>query len=61
MKPLEGIKVVDADMDDIIHIYTTDGLLQHSEAVHSQTIDIPLTKRGVYIVKVGEKTVKLEY
>ncbi|MBR6286215.1 MAG: hypothetical protein IKR18_04395, partial [Bacteroidaceae bacterium] len=57
----EGIKVVDADMDDIIHIYTTDGLLQHSEAVHSQTIDIPLTKRGVYIVKVGEKTVKLEY
>ena len=61
MATSEGIKVVDANMDDVIRVYTTDGLLLHSVKVDSQTIDIPLTKRDVYIIKVGEKTVKLGY
>jgi hypothetical protein len=61
MATSEGIKVVDANMGDFIRIYTTDGLLQHTIKVDSQSIDIPLTKRDVYIVKVGGKTVKLGY
>lgn len=54
-----GVRVIDANMGDMIYIYTTDGLLQHSIKVDAQTIDIPLTKDNVYIVKVGMKTVKL--
>lgn len=54
-----GVRVIDANMGDMIYIYTTDGRLQHSIRVDAQTIDIPLTKDNVYIVKVGMKTVKL--
>ena len=61
MATSEGIKVVDANMGDMVRVYTTDGLLQHSIKVDSHAIDIPLTKRDVYIVKVGGKTVKLGY
>ena len=61
MATSEGIKVVDANMGDMVRIYTLDGLLLHSVKVTSQTIDIPLTKHDIYIVKVGEKTVKLGY
>ncbi len=56
---LSGVRVIDANLGDMIYIYTTDGLLQHSIKVDAQTIDIPLTKDNVYIVKVGTKTLKL--
>lgn len=61
MATSEGIKVVDANMGDMVRVYTTDGLLQQSIKVDSQTFDIPLTKHDVYIIKVGGKTVKLGY
>lgn len=57
----DGIRVVDANMGDTIRIYTYDGLQQHSVKVDEQIIDVPLTKHDVYIVKVGDKTVKLGY
>ena len=54
-----GIRVVNANLGDVISIYTTDGVLLHSTTANSQTMDIPLTKHDIYIVKVGEKTMKL--
>lgn len=61
MVTTKGIRVVDANIGDIIRVYTKDGVLQHSVKVNNQSIDIPLTKSDVYIVKVGEKTLKLGY
>lgn len=54
-----GARVVNANMGDVIRVYTTAGILLQSLKVDAQTIDIPLEKGNVYIVKVGEKTVKL--
>ena len=57
----KGIRVVDANIGDFVRVYTSDGLLQHSVKVDAQSIDIPLTKSDVYIVKAGGKTVKLGF
>ena len=56
-----GVRVIDVNIGDIIRIYTTDGVLHHYERADSQTIDIPLTKNDVYIIKVGGKTAKIRY
>ncbi len=54
-----GIKVIDANVGEVIRIYTLDGLLQHSIRVDSNNVDIPLKKQDVYIIKVGGKTMKI--
>ena len=56
-----GIRVIDANLGDIVRVYTFDGLLHNSAIVDCQTIDVPLTKHDVYIVIVGEKTIKIGY
>ena len=48
-------------MGNIIRVYTTGGQLIHSIKVDDHIIDIPLAKDGVYIIKDGEKTVKLGF
>ena len=54
-----GIKVIDANVGDVIRVYTLDGLLQYSIRVDSKNVDIPLKGQDGYIIKVGGKTVKL--
>ena len=54
-----GIKVTGTTIDDIVHIFTTDGVLQRSIRVDGSQVEIPLHKGDVYVVKVGAKTVKL--
>gem|GEM_PF-636687 len=54
-----GARVIDAEMGDMIRVYTTDGKLQHSVKVDSSSVDIPLEKDNVYIIQVGTKTIKL--
>ncbi len=56
-----GIKVIDANVGDVICIYTLDGLLQHSVKVESKNVEIPLNRQNVYIIKVGGKIVKLGF
>ncbi len=56
-----GIKVIDANVGDMICIYTLDGVLQHSIKVDSKNVDIPLKKQDVYIIKVCGKTMKLGF
>lgn len=56
-----GVSVIGANIGDMVYIYTTDGLLQHSVKVDAQTINIPLTKDVVYVVKIGGKTLKLSH
>ena len=56
-----GFKIVDATIGETINVYTTGGLLQHSVKAYSQVVDIPLTNHEVYIVKIGTKTMKLNY
>ena len=54
-----GARVIDAEIGDMVRVYTTDGKLQSSVEVDSQSFDIPLEKGGIYIIQVGTKTVKL--
>ena len=56
-----GARVTNANIGDIIQIYSKDGVLRKSVKVKSQTIDIPLEKDEVYIIKAGEKTLKLRH
>ena len=56
-----GVRVLNAKLGDNIRIYNTTGLLQHSVKVDAQAIDIPLANDNVYIIKVGDKTVKLSH
>lgn len=54
-----GIRVSNANTNDVIRIYSVDGILQKSIKAEGQITDIPLSDGKVYIVKVGAKTVKL--
>ena len=54
-----GIRVLDAQPEDVIQVYSSDGILQKSAKVEGEITDVPLTEGKVYIVKVGDKTVKL--
>lgn len=54
-----GARVLDAELGDMIRVYTTDGKLQHSLMVDGSSVDVPLAKDNIYIIQVGTKTVKL--
>ena len=56
-----GIRVSNVNMGDVIKVYSADGVLHKSVRADAKTIDIPLTKGYMYIVKVGTKTMKLFY
>ena len=51
--------MADAELGDMIRVYTTDGKLQQSLMVDSSSVDVPLAKDNIYIIQVGAKTVKL--
>lgn len=61
VKTSYGLRIIDANVGNIIRVYTTGGQLIHSIKVDDHIIDIPLAKDGVYIIKDGEKTVKLGF
>ena len=54
-----GIRVTDANIEDLIQVYSVDGILLKSSKPEGQTTDILLPNGNVYIVKVGTKTLKL--
>lgn len=54
-----GIRVTDANIEDLIQVYSVDGILLKSSKSEGQTTDILLPNGNVYIVKVGTKTMKL--
>lgn len=54
-----GIRVKDATIGEMIHVYSIDGFMQKTMKVEEQITDIPLSDRKIYIVKVGNKVVKL--
>jgi hypothetical protein len=54
-----GARVIDAQLGDMVRVYTMDGKLIHSVEVDSPSVDISLAKDGIYIIQVGTKTMKL--
>ena len=56
-----GIRVIDANVGDIICVYTFDGLMLYSARIDSKDVDIPLKKQDIYIIKVGGKMIKLGF
>ena len=56
-----GIRVENANVGDMVCIYTSDGVLLKTVKAGSQSIDIPLTKNHLYFIKIGTKTIKFSY
>ena len=56
-----GIIVTGARLGETIHIYTIEGMLQKSVKVEEQPIYIQMKQNNIYIVKVGEKVIKLKH
>ncbi len=54
-----GIRVKGINIDEIIKVYSTDGVLHKLISAKEPTIDITLKKGNIYIVKIGMKTFKL--
>lgn len=54
-----GIRVVNAQAGDVVNIFTADGSKVCSQSVNSQQTDIALAPHTLYIIKVGEKVVKV--
>ena len=53
-----GIHVTNARKGDVVSVYTTDGRLLHSQTLTGSQADISLNAGALYIIKVGDKTVK---
>lgn len=56
-----GIRVTNVVAGDFIQILSMDGALQKSVKAEKTTVDIPLSKGSIYIVKVGNKIVKIGF
>jgi hypothetical protein len=54
-----GISVNGANDGDVVQVYTIDGRLVQAQKVNAGQTDIPLASKTLYIIKVGEKTVKV--
>lgn len=54
-----GVRVSNAPVNETIRVYTTDGKRYNTVKAVDLTTDIPLDKGKIYIVKAGNKTMKL--
>ena len=54
-----GIRVINANIGDVIQVYSAGGVLQKSVKAEGQITEIPLSAKMVYIIKVGAKAVKI--
>lgn len=54
-----GISVRNAKAGDMIHIYSADGQLLHSQKLNSQETDIALSSKKLYIIKAADKVLKV--
>jgi hypothetical protein len=54
-------KVTGAEVGENVMVYTEDGVFVKSVPVVNQQTDIDLQKNGLYIIKVGDKVVKLSH
>ena len=54
-----GVHITNAELNDIINVYSTDGKLVKSETATASQMDIPLERGQVYIIKVREKVLKV--
>ena len=54
-----GIRVINANIGDVIQIYSADGVLLRSVKVKGKITDIRLSNGTVYVVKVGTRTMKI--
>lgn len=55
-----GIRIIDANNGDLVRVYAVDGILVKSAKAEEKTIDIPLAKDQIYIVKIGAKILKIK-
>lgn len=54
-----GIKIVGTDKGESVHIYGTDGKVIYSEQSSGEDIQVSLSPQKIYIVKVGNQTIKI--
>lgn len=54
-----GITVQNGKAGDLVQVYAVDGRLLQSQRLASSQAELPLSGKSIYIVKVGDKTVKV--
>ena len=54
-----GIKVTGGSVGDVVQVFTADGVLLKAVKADSTELDILLKKDKVYLVRVGQTTMKL--
>ena len=54
-----GIRVTNANIGDMIQVYSADGVLHRSVKVEGEITDIRLSNGTVYVIKVGTRTMKI--
>ena len=54
-----GVRVTGAKIGDIVNVYSEDGLMLKTVQILSRQTDIDLKGNGVFIIKIGDKVVKL--
>lgn len=54
-----GINIIGTNIGEQVLVYGTDGLLVHSEQSSGKDIQVTLSPNNIYIVKVGNQTIKI--
>ena len=54
-----GVRIVNAKAGDLVQVYSVDGRLLQSQTMSSEEANISLDGKLLYIIKVGEKVVKV--
>ena len=54
-----GIRIIDAKTDEVIRVYSAEGVLIRTVKVEGAITDIRLSAGTVYVVKVGTRTMKI--
>lgn len=54
-----GIKVVGTHTGESISVYDTDGTLLYSKQSSGEDVFVPLSKDSIYIIRAGNKTIKI--
>ena len=54
-----GIQIVGVNNGEKVYVYGTDGELLHSSRSNGESMIVPLPENNIYIVKVGDQTIKI--
>lgn len=55
----DGIQITGTNSGEKVFVFGTDGILLHSSQSNGDSIYVALPENNIYIIKVGEQTIKI--